>query len=506
MSDTRVLLIEDESRWQDILKDALIRAFGKDTFCLVEDYPAARKQIQSETFDLISIDLALPDIPDLATADLPGMALLKDIRNNPRNANAGLLILSARTTVQRVREALRDYDVFDFLDKLDYTEDAYIDKARCAVRKALLERAENLQEQSYKFAITYNNDRFLRGELTGPATYNGYLADDNSSVPFDDFARRADDLNTLLINGDVEWRGEARKLGDGLYAALIRNSELLQGLTTALTLTNKRPANLTLEFIGPVDGLSCPFELLRCNDYFAMAHSILRRTERQSKIGLAEPFVRFVKSLLRNRDTMRILVVGSSYGGKLPAAEEEARQLAKFFEVTLEQLEIPHHVTQLIGPSATRRRLTDVLKSGYHLFHYAGHADYDEKLPEGSPLMLADGIFTAADLKTALREVDLRFAFLSCCLGARTASQVGRGDFHGFLHALLQSGVPTAIGYRWEVHDNSAFHLAADFYRELFRSFCPGRALLHARQNRSMASEQKRDDPTWASPVLVMEV
>ena len=106
----------------------------------------------------------------------------------------------------------------------------------------------------------------------------------------------------------------------------------------------------------------------------------------------------------------------------------------------------------------------------------------------------------------ALREIDLRMAFLSCCLGAQTSAQVGRGDFHGFFHALSESGVPTTVGYRWEVEDDSALQLATEFYRVFFCDFCPGRALLRARQHRSMDSKQKRDDPSWASPVLLMEI
>jgi|SRR5687767_11501161 len=506
MSDIRILLIEDDHHWQDILMEALAGAFHTHNVCLVEDYETACKNIKTEAFDLISVDLAL-DIKDIDKVDLPGMMLLREIRQSSRNSSSGLIILSARTTAPRVRDALKNYKVFDFLDKLEYTENAYMESARCAVRESLLEKAEARRDQSFTFSVTYDHKRFLRAQLTGPGLRNQFGADSKPTVAFDDFARRADNLNASLWQGQTgEWRKEARKLGDGLYEALINNPELLKGLTTALTLTNQRPANLTLEFIGPVEGLSCPFELLRHNDYLAMDHVILRRTEQQARIGLAEPFATFVDSLVRNGDRLRILVVGSSRDGTVPAAEEEAKQLAEFFEAKLDQLAIPHYVTPMIGRAATCKGLREALKKGYHIFHYAGHGDYDESLPEGSPLILADGDFTASDLRMSLREAELRLAFLSCCLGARTAVQIGRGDFHGFFHALLESGVPTIIGYRWEVEDNSAFQLATDFYSELFRSFCPGQALLRARQNLSVTSHERRDDPTWASPVLLMEV
>lgn len=512
MVDTRILLIEDKPSWQKILSDALTRAFGEDSCAVAGDYATARQKIEVEEFDLISIDLAFPDVNDIDVNDidnsvLPGMVLLKELRNNLRTRSCGLIILSGHTTAQRVREALRSYKVFDFLDKLEFEEDRYIDTMRAAVRQSLLDRAALLRETSHKFSVNYDGQRFLRAELTGPGVHSSYNASSSSVVPFEDFAGRADSLNASLTLGNThEWRPQARRLGEDFYRSFMAHPELLEGLTTALTLTNKRPGNLTLEFSGPVEGLSFPFELLRSNDYFAMDHVLTRRTDGRARvIGFAEPFARFVESLLKSQETLRVLVVGSNTGG-IPGAEDEARFLTNFFEVRLEQLAIPHLVTPLIGADATRRRLKETLPNGYHLLHYAGHAAYCESLPEGSALILTDGSFTVSDLRMALREIDLRMAFLSCCLGARTAAQVGRGDFHGFFHALSESGVPTTVGYRWEVEDDSALMLATDFYRILFRDFCPGRALLRARQNRSVSSDQKRDDPTWASPVMLMEV
>src|SRR5437868_6519749 len=121
MSDTRILVIEDEEPWQEIVPRTLRRGLGDGVQIDVKgNYSDALEAIQNEDYDLISIDLELPDdVRDLEKSDLPGMILLKEIRKNPRNINCGLIILTAHPTFERVREALRSYKVWDFLDKFD---------------------------------------------------------------------------------------------------------------------------------------------------------------------------------------------------------------------------------------------------------------------------------------------------------------------------------------------------------------------------------------------------
>jgi CHAT domain-containing protein len=94
--------------------------------------------------------------------------------------------------------------------------------------------------------------------------------------------------------------------------------------------------------------------------------------------------------------------------------------------------------------------------------------------------------------------------FLNCCLGARNASHVGRGDFYGMLEAVARAGVPTVLGYRWTVLDSSAMRLAEAFYETLWRTFSPGEALLEARIQATLGPKGL-DDETWAAPVLVVQ-
>jgi CHAT domain-containing protein len=163
----------------------------------------------------------------------------------------------------------------------------------------------------------------------------------------------------------------------------------------------------------------------------------------------------------------------------------------------------------LLGIEANYEQVSNALRDGhYHLFHYAGHGLYDETLPEISGLVLHKEhglrVLTASDLNTLVSNTELQLVFLSCCLGARTASHVGRGDFYGMMEALVNADVPTVLGYRWSVTDKAAFTLAQVFYETLWHTFSPGEALLEARR-RATLGPKGLDDETWASPVLVMQ-
>jgi CHAT domain-containing protein len=96
---------------------------------------------------------------------------------------------------------------------------------------------------------------------------------------------------------------------------------------------------------------------------------------------------------------------------------------------------------------------------------------------------------------------DIRFFYLSCCQGTATAAQnqLLDDDFLGITDALIQAGVPSALGFRWPVSDQGAVELAVGFYDTLARDGRLDVALLEARK------KIDRDDLTWLSPVLIAQ-
>jgi len=145
------------------------------------------------------------------------------------------------------------------------------------------------------------------------------------------------------------------------------------------------------------------------------------------------------------------LIVSANSHGTLPAADQEATTLAADISADLHTLGIACEVVLLLGAQASYGTVRQHLRDGrYHIFHYAGHGHYSEDLPEVSGLILYDGndrkLLTAADLKLLVEGTDLYMAFLSCCLGARSATETGYGDFGGMLEALGRAGVPVVLG------------------------------------------------------------
>jgi hypothetical protein len=454
---------------------------------------------------LASADLALPDnLIDPEGSTLPEMQLLKEIRRDP---HCGIVILSGHQTAARVRAALRSYKVNDFLDKLKFKEDEYVEAAKSAIRECLLARAAERDAAGQLLTVTFDARAVINVELGGLGPRFSHRVERPLPIDFADFASRADGLNRSVATSDAEgWRDEARSIGKSLYKALLDQPEVNEVLKTARALAGRERSGLSLQFNGPPEGLSFPFELMTDGEeYLVLDHPVSRRVDNAGPAPPSGPFHKFVRSLAERSEAMRVLVVGLDSDGAIPGAEEEATSMAAYLESRLRLLGIDPEVLSLTGAEATTARVKEELRGGYHLFHYSGHADYDGELPERSPITLSDGVLTASDLKLLVSETGLRLMFLSCCLGGRAGAGAGRGEFHSFPHALRQAGVPVSVGHRWVVTDDSARLIAEHFYSVLFSDFCPRRALLKARKHCAIESAERRDAAAWASPILLMD-
>ena len=109
-------------------------------------------------------------------------------------------------------------------------------------------------------------------------------------------------------------------------------------------------------------------------------------------------------------------------------------------------------------------------------------------------------------LRNLLRKSDVRFFFLSCCVGAKTASNdivnLRGDDFQGIMEGLVRVGIPSVLGYRWNVWDTDAQQFALAFYESLLTDLSLDVATFNARR---VLQETNYYSETWASPVLVMQ-
>jgi CheY-like chemotaxis protein len=514
MRDVRILIVDDVDKWLDELREVLLSYLGPNLKIeQAKSYPEALRKVQSTSYDLVSVDLELlGEISSSTNFNLPGMDLLKECRSSKRNRACGLMILSAKATPSAVSEALKTFGTNEFLDKADYNDGKpYIKAVQDSIRRARLQQAQRQLANRYRLTFTYSQSGLIHGDLVGPSQGSESAEVINPpSVDLEDLARRADELNQRLRgDGEGAWRLEARSLGNAIYQTISTHRHILSLLATARALASSRDDSaLSLHFSGPPSSLSVPYELLReDSDYLALTHILTRRLSEGGKrvSHKSDPFFRFIEKQVGKGKPLRVLIAGANTDGYVPAVEEEASQLAASISANLKLLGITPEITTLLGDDVTYSRLRDALRDGQHVFHFAGHGNFNESLPEKSPLSLKDRELTAADLKSLTEGTELRFVFLSCCLAARTGSQVGRGDFHGFLHSLSLADVPATLAYRWEVRDDSAIEFATEFYDSLWRNFSLGQSLLESRRE-MVLGEEGRDNETWAAPVLLSQI
>ncbi|MGH7598023.1 MAG: tetratricopeptide repeat protein [bacterium] len=138
----------------------------------------------------------------------------------------------------------------------------------------------------------------------------------------------------------------------------------------------------------------------------------------------------------------------------------------------------------------------------YHIFHFIGHGDFNEKTGEGAL------IFTNEDgrgcsesgqkLGTILGDrTSLRLAVLNACLAAKTS----RWDpFAGCAQRLVQQSLPAVIAMQFQVGDAGAITFADTFYDFLTAGYPVDGALAEARK----AIFSRDRDGDWAAPVLYM--
>ncbi len=183
---------------------------------------------------------------------------------------------------------------------------------------------------------------------------------------------------------------------------------------------------------------------------------------------------------------LRLTAFGHSFGGALPHAVEEARQVASLWggEVFLEH-------------QATRARFRERAAHS-HILHLAAHGEFRSDMPLFSGIALADGWLSALDVFNQRMNLDL--VTLSACQSGR--SVIGAGDeLQGLTRAFLAGGAASLLVSLWPVPDfvTAGFMLA--FYRAL-RSGESRAAALRRAQRLALAFPDTAHPYFWASFTL----
>ncbi len=510
MSKVRILIIEDLENWRNQLKE-LVRRLGSVEYDVASDPDTAADYIKNRKYDLAIVDLLLAGgVSGGEAADID-LDLLQAIRESESNRRCGVVVLSGYGNTARTREALREHDAYDFIEKDSFNPAYFVQTLGRALFDARHKLAIECEAKRYRFVVRMAQDRLLGCELTGPNMLSSHAAPNPPTIDISDIARRTENLNLLIMEGGAQvWRPEARSLGNAAYGLLGQDQRVISDLRTAQALA-KATDDLWLEFSGPTASLGVPFELLRDTDYLTFAHVLTRRLLLPTSPFLhnIDPFHVLVAKLLKEKTKIKVLVVGANSDGHIPAAEAEAEAVAALIQDQLNHYAARSEVTLLNGKQAEYSNVSEALASGgYHILHYAGHGRFDDKLPEINGLVVRDQgksrTLTAATINMLVRNGPLALVYLSCCFGARSQNEMGRGDFSGMLEAFAKADVPMVLGFRWTVADEPAMFIAQSFYTSLWQCLSPGASLLKARRAAAMSADG-RDDDSWASPVLLMQ-
>jgi DNA-binding response OmpR family regulator len=504
----RALIVEDEQPWCKLLSYALRTIPGMEVDCVDDADRAWEALLGRDDYALVTVDISLVAyVMGDAVVNRKGFDLLRRMRSADYPPDPALLIVSGYPTEDHIRDAFAEYKVDDFISKSGFNGAAFARRARSAILTAVIRAAEYRVHHRPEVTISVKEDRFILAQLNSPGRKATY---EPLGTPFDAaaFASRADELNVRSVGGDGSWRQSARALGEELYRVLMGDPSVGAAMMLGSELSSRHdPA--VIQFNGDGAVLGVPFELLTDgNDHLCFEHIIVRRlTLEGPPTKKGEAFHNFLDGVARSGEPLRVLLVASDSDGSIPLVDAEVIAVRNHLANVLDALGVRVAFDVLLTADATYHAVTQRLKSGqHHLLHYAGHGRFDDKLPEISELVLSDGArLRAHELKQLVHSSALRLVFLSCCVGARSAQDIGRGDFHGTIEALVRGGTPIALGYRWVVSDDGARAFAVTFYEELFRTLSPGLALLRTRVSATDAVIGGRNNSTWASPVMVCQ-
>lgn len=231
--------------------------------------------------------------------------------------------------------------------------------------------------------------------------------------------------------------------------------------------------------------VSIPWELLHDGtDFLCRRFCVGRRVQSREQVSVVTR-----PPVLKPR--MSILSCSSP---DLPAAEREAERLH-------ERLASHTRVTVAMRKSATHDYLRDQLRRS-EIVHYCGHADYVDRQPERSGWRVADGKWTALDVRQMSESKALLplVVFANACQSGRTEDWGKEEHLYGLARAYLLAGVQHYIGTLWDILDVPGSEFAAAFYDSLLEGQTIGMAVREARKKMSQSRGER--SLIWASYVL----
>jgi CHAT domain len=333
----------------------------------------------------------------------------------------------------------------------------------------------------------------------GGATAYGTFAFPFSPEALENFRYTVDPATARAVRGaGSPRRDRAKQFGTQLFDALTADAAVRDVYSTARHDAERagRGLRITLYLTRTPELAEVPWEFLYQRPEF-LAQSVWTPVVRY--LDLPEP-----PRPLRVDAPLRVLgMISRPVDGDL--AQLDTAQERANLERALGDLTGGGLVEVRWLEHATLRDLQREVAHGddFHIFHYIGHGEYDERADEGFLVLeRPDGRalqVSGEELGTMLGDrKSLRLAVLNACEAAKTASQ---DPLAGVAANLIEQGVPAAVGMQFAITDRGAIDFAEEFYATLAEGYPVDAAVTEAR--RAMASN---DEIEWGTPVLFMRV
>ncbi len=347
------------------------------------------------------------------------------------------------------------------------------------IRTRLLDRPETAL-----FSVFWGDSAVYAWWVTGTDIQGRRLGQADSLEAAVEFLRRA-----IERPGDAAWRPAAARVYQLILAPLAP-----AGASTVLAIMDGPLARLPLEVLLP-SADAVPLGATHPIIYGPSASvlTVLARTrppDQWERTMLAVGNPRGSTALPEAGSQTRQPERGPELN--LPYAEEEASALRDLYRSTGADL--------LVGRAVTLRRWLALEPARYRYLHFATHARVNDREPDQSHLVLAEGRLDPPAIRRL--ELTAELVTLSACETALGRQVRGEGVV-GLSHAFLAAGARSTLVTLWPVTDRSTLRFMTDLYGELYGGRSPAEALQSVRK-RWIGSEGATSHPAFWAPFILL--
>lgn len=278
----------------------------------------------------------------------------------------------------------------------------------------------------------------------------------------------------------------------GLFEkSLVRLSQAREGLRLRLHIDPVQLTHLPWEFISVPQATSGAQD----TDFLALRREVsIVRTETVEAAAPALP----------DRDKVRVVVVLSEPKGQADLNVNEDREAITNAVKALNQSTDEELVELVWGARpSTREALMNALDGGADIFHFGGHAAFDQAGKTGKIVLeLSDktaDFYPGAELAQLLRDAGVRLAVLGAC---ETGRRNGQNVWSGVAPALAHEKIPSVVANQFKIKDDSATLIALKLYHRVLAGYTVDEALFEAR--RAVYQQKGLLNRDWGTPVLYL--